>query len=134
MIHASMRKVGPVERGAFGLIDALREGVGDSGTLLMVLCADETEPFDALRSPVDIDDTDGIATWQGGDYFPQIFLDYRATGCVRMGQLGQCVAELFDADPFVRFAVDRMNRYLGQSTHHGSFPTCNPRSTNLQRA
>jgi aminoglycoside N3'-acetyltransferase len=222
MIHASMCKVGPVERGALGLIDALREAVGRGGTLLMVLSADETEPFDALRSPVDIedmgvlaevfrtyagvlvndhpadrfaaigpaarqlleptplhdyhgpgsvlerltaqggkvlrlganpdtvtlthyaeyladvankvrvrrryvradtgevwieslDDTDGIATWQGGDYFPQIFLDYRATGCVRMGPVGQCVAELFDAGPFVRFAVEWMNRCLGQS-------------------
>lgn len=220
MIHASMRRVGPVERGALGLIDALREAVGPGGTLLMVLSADESEPFDALRSPVDIedmgvlaevfrtypgvsindhpadrfaaigpaarqlleptplhdyhgpgsvlerltaqggkvlrlganpdtvtlthyaeyladvpdkvrirrryvradtgevwieslDDTDGIATWDQGDYFPQIFLDFRASGAVRLGPVGHCEAELFDAGPFVRFSVDWLNRHLG---------------------
>lgn len=221
MIHASLRRVGPVERGAFGVIDALREVVGPAGTLLMVLSADESEPFDALRSPVDIedmgvlaevfrtypgvavndhpadrfaaigpaardlleptplhdyhgpgsvlerftarcgkvlrlganvdtvtlthyaeyladvpdkvrvrrryvradtgevwieslDDTDGIATWAHGDYFPQVFLDYRATGAVRVGPVGRCEAELFDAAAFVRFAVDWLNRHLGR--------------------
>lgn len=222
MVHASLRAVGPVERGAVGVIDALRTAVGHGGTLLMVLSADETEPFDPLRSPVDIedmgvlaevfrtypgvlvndhpadrfaaigatarplleptplhdyhgpgsvlerltalggkvlrlganadtvtlthyaeyladvpdkvrvrrryvradvgevwieslDDTDGIANWEGGDYFPQIFLDYRATGAVRLGRVGQCDAELLQAQPFVAFAVDWMNRCLGQN-------------------
>lgn len=56
MIHASMRRVGPVEGGAACVIEALRAAVGTGGTLLMVLSAHEDEPFDALRSPVDIDD------------------------------------------------------------------------------
>jgi aminoglycoside N3'-acetyltransferase len=221
MVHASMRKVGSVEGGALGLIDALRSAVSRDGTLLMVLSAADTEPFDALRSPVDIndmgvlaevfrtysgvsvndhpadrfaaigpaarhlleptplhdyhgpgsvlerltleggkvlrlganldtvtlthyaeylanvpdkvrvrrryvradtgevwieslDDTDGIATWDLGDYFPQVFLDYRATGAVRLGPVGGCEAELFDAAAFVRFAVDWLNRNLGR--------------------
>ena len=221
MIHASMRKVGPVEGGARGVIAALRECVGPAGTLLMVLSADEDEPFDALRSPVDIedmgilaevfrtypgvsvndhpadrfaaigprahvllepaplhdyhgpgsvlerlvdcdgqvlrlganpdtvtlthyaeyladvpdkvrvrrryvradvgevwieslDDTDGIAEWPHGDYFPQIFLDYRAAGNVRVGPVGRCEAELLDARPFVAFAVEWMTRCLGR--------------------
>lgn len=220
MIHASMRRVGPVECGALGLIDALREAVGLPGTLLMVLSADESEPFDALRSPVDIedmgvlaevfrtypgvsvndhpadrfaaigpeaghlleptplhdyhgagsvlerltalggkvlrlganpdtvtlthyaeyladvpdkvrvrrryvradigevwieslDDSDGIATWDQGDYFPQVFLDYRASSAVRVGPVGRCEAELFDARSFVQFSVDWLNRHLG---------------------
>jgi aminoglycoside N3'-acetyltransferase len=224
MIHASMRRVGAVERGAVGLVDALREAVGTGGTLLMVLSADEAEPFDALRSPVDIDDmgvlaevfrtypgvsvndhpadrfaaigpaarhlleptplhdyhgpgsvlerltaqggkvlrlganpdtvtlthyaeyladipdkvrvrrryvradsgevwieslddTDGIATWDRGDYFAQVFLDYRATGAVRLGPVGHCEAELFNAACFVRFAVDWLNRHLGRRSH-----------------
>lgn len=219
MVHASMRAVGPVEGGAAGVIDALRAAISPSGTLLMVLCADETEPFDALRSPVDtddmgvlaevfrtypgvlvndhpadrfgaigahathllepvplhdyhgpgsvlerltalggrvlrlganpdtvtlthyaeyladvpnkvrvrrryvraetgevwiesLDDTDGIARWDHGDYFPRIFLDYRATGAVRLGPVGRCEAELFDARGFVAFAVDWMNSHL----------------------
>ncbi len=220
MIHASMRRVGPVERGARGLIDALHIAVGRAGTLLMVLSADASEPFDALRSPVDVedmgvlaevfrtypgvavndhpadrfaalgpaarqllepmplhdyhgpgsvlerltaqggrvlrlganpdtvtlthyaeyladvpdkvrvrrryvradtgevwieslDDTDGIAIWAHGDYFAQIFLDYRASGAVRLGPVGRCEAELFDARPFVQFSVDWMNHHLG---------------------
>ena len=220
MIHSSMRRVGPVDRGAAGVIEALRAAVGFEGTLLMVLCADEDEPFDALRSPVDIedmgilaevfrttpgvsvndhpadrfaalgpaashlleptplhdyhgpgsvlerltarggkvlrlganpdtvtlthyaeyladvpdkirvrrryvradtgevwieslDDTDGIATWSRGDYFPQVFLDYRASGAVRIGPVGKCEAELFEAAPFVKFAVDWLNQQLG---------------------
>jgi hypothetical protein len=60
-----------------------------------------------------LDDTDGIATWPHGDYFPQIFLDYRASGAVRGGPVGRCAAELFDAQPFVAFAVAWMNRHLG---------------------
>jgi aminoglycoside N3'-acetyltransferase len=204
MIHASMRRVGPVEGGAASVIEAVRAAVGPGGTLLMVLSAAENEPFDALRSPVDVadmgilaevfrtypgvsvndhpadrfaalgplasslleptplhdyhgpgsvlerlterggkvlrlgantdtvtlthyaeyladvpnkvrvrrryvradtgevwieslDDNEGIATWDEGDYFPQIFLDYRASGAVRIGPVGGCEAELLDA-------------------------------------
>lgn len=221
MIHASLRRVGPVEGGAAGVIEALRAAIGPEGTLLMVLSAVEDRPFDALRSPVDVgdmgvlaevfrtypgvsvndhpadrfaalgpaalelleptplhdyhgpgsvlerltarggkvlrlganpdtvtlthyaeylaevpnkvrvrrryvradtgevwieslDDSDGIATWDQGDYFPQIFLDYRATGAVRVGPVGACRAELFDAAPFVAYAVEWMNLHLGQ--------------------
>jgi aminoglycoside N3'-acetyltransferase len=219
MMHASMRRVGPVEGRAAGVIEALCAAVGPGGTLLMVLSADEDEPFDPLRSPVDVDDmgilaevfrthpgvsvndhpadrfaalgpsasylleptplhdyhgpgsvlerlterkgkvlrlganpdtvtlthyaeyladvpnkirvrrryvradtgelwieslddTDGIATWAHGDYFPQIFLDYRASGAVHVGPVGRCEAELFDAAPFVEFAVAWMNARL----------------------
>jgi aminoglycoside N3'-acetyltransferase len=63
-----------------------------------------------------LDDTDGIAEWFPGgearDYFPQIFLDYRASGAVRMGPVGQCTAELFGAKAFVAFATAWMNENL----------------------
>ena len=59
-----------------------------------------------------LDDTDGIAKWQHGDYFPQILLDYRASGAVCGGEVGACDAELFDARDFVAFAVAWMNRRL----------------------
>ncbi len=222
MTHASMRRVGPVEGGARGVIDALRAAVGPEGTLVMVISATEREPFDAHTTPVDVeemgvlaevfrtypgvmvndhpadrfaaigpkgaylleptplhdyhgpgsvlerltgangkvlrlganpdtvtlthyaeylanvpdkirvsrryvradigelwieslDDTDGIAQWEEGDYFPRIFLDYRAAGSVRVGAVGGCEAEFFEAMPFVTFAVAWMNRRLGGS-------------------
>lgn len=74
MVHASLRAVGPTERRAAGLIEALGRAVGASGTLMMVLGAhsdltwvndlpedqraarlEGTEPFDALHTPADRD-------------------------------------------------------------------------------
>lgn len=227
MIHASMRRVGPVAQGAAGVIEALRQTVGAAGSLLMVLSAREDEPFDARTSPVDVadmgvlaevfrtfpgvqvndhaadrfaalgpaaafllepsplhdyhgpgsvlerfaacggkvlrlganpdtitlthhaeyladvpskrrvqrryvradigeqwidslDDTDGIAQWSGGDYFLQIFLDYRASGAVQLGPVGRCSAELLDGKNFLGFAVRWMNEHLGERTHEPS--------------
>jgi aminoglycoside N3'-acetyltransferase len=60
-----------------------------------------------------LDDSDGIAEWPQGDYFEQIFLDYRSSGAVTTGQVGCCTAELFEASDFVSFAVQWMNRELG---------------------
>ena len=39
MVHASLRAIGPVERGAAGVVEALENAVGPAGTLLMVLGA-----------------------------------------------------------------------------------------------
>ncbi len=55
MVHASLRKIGPIEGGAEGLLDALIETLGPRGTLLMLLAADNEEPFDPLTSEVDED-------------------------------------------------------------------------------
>ena len=74
MVHASLRAIGPVERGADGVIDALEAAVGASGTLLMMVGARddwawvnerpeadrphllrEAEPFDCLTTPADPD-------------------------------------------------------------------------------
>lgn len=219
MAHASMRRVGPIERGAAGLVEALLAILGTEGTLMMALGADEDEPFDALRTPVDVedmgilaevfrtypgvlvsdhpagrlgaigkhapslleptplhdyhgpgsplerfsfisgrvlrlgadtdtmtlthyaeylaevpskvrvrrrycradtgevwieslDDNDGIAEWPHGDYFEQIYLDYRSSGPVKTGMVGHCEAELLDARHFVSFAIKWMEREL----------------------
>jgi aminoglycoside 3-N-acetyltransferase len=40
MVHASLRAIGPVDRGADGVIDALQAAVGPAGTLIMILGAD----------------------------------------------------------------------------------------------
>jgi aminoglycoside N3'-acetyltransferase len=59
-----------------------------------------------------LDDNDGIVRWPHGDYFPQIYLDYRSSGAVCVSPVGRCEGELFDARHFVAFAVDWMNRSL----------------------
>jgi len=72
MVHASLRRLGPVEGGAQGVIAALDQAVGSEGTLLMVLGARDdwswvnerpeaeraalladAEPFDAEATPAD---------------------------------------------------------------------------------
>ncbi len=223
MVHASLRKVGPIEGGADTLLECLLETIGQNGTMLMVLGADDEEPFDPLTSPVDeedmsilaeifrqrngtkvndhaaarygaygpratellepiplhdyhgpgsvlerftemggavlrlganidtvtlthwaeylakvpnkrrvrlryvradsgeqwiesLDDTYGIAEWEGGDYFSQIFLDFLTAGHVRTGPIGNCTAELFKAKPFVAFAVKWLETNL--SSHN----------------
>jgi aminoglycoside N3'-acetyltransferase len=74
MVHASLRRLGPVAGGASGVVAALDEAVGPSGTLLMMAGADDpwgwvnerpeheraalladAAPFDALLDPVDAD-------------------------------------------------------------------------------
>ncbi|MDI3290168.1 AAC(3) family N-acetyltransferase [Polyangium sp. 15x6] len=74
MIHASLRAIGAVEGGARGVLDALDEAVGATGTLMMVLGArddwawvnelpeheraahlENAEPFDSLHTPADPD-------------------------------------------------------------------------------
>src|SRR5262245_3257395 len=71
MVHASLRKIGPVEGRANGVIAALDEAVGPDGTLLMILGSEVeyewvnrkpeeeraallegTPVFDALAAPV----------------------------------------------------------------------------------
>lgn len=61
MVHASLRKVGPVEGGAAGVVAALKAAVGADGTVLMVLSAVEDRPFDARTSPVDVSDMGVLA-------------------------------------------------------------------------
>lgn len=74
MVHASLRRIGPVVDGADGVIDAIREAIGPEGTMLMVLGARDgmawvnarpesersallqgSDPFDAGTTPADPD-------------------------------------------------------------------------------
>lgn len=218
MVHGSLRKVGPIVGGADALLDCLLETLGSSGTMLMILGADDEEPFDPLTTEASedmsilaeifrqrsgtkvndhaasrygaygpkaiellepmplhdyhgpgsvlerftemggavlrlgadvdtvtlthwaeylakvpnkrrvrlryeradigeqwiesLDDTYGIADWEGGDYFPQIFLDFLAAGHAKIGPIGNCTAELFEAKPFVKFAVEWLETNL----------------------
>lgn len=218
MVHASMRRAGPINGGAEALLDSIQSVIGPTGNLLMVLGADDSMPFDPLTSPVEkdigvlaevfrkrtgtrvndhpaarfgangpkaeellrsnplhdyyshgsvldrftkhggvilrlganidtvtvthwaeylanipnkrrarrryeradigelwidsLDDTDGIVDWSDGDYFSQILLDYLNLGRATIGQVGNCTAELFSADDYVRFAVSWMESNL----------------------
>ena len=53
VVHTSFRAVGPVDRGPEGLIDALSEALGPSGTLVMpsMVGSRRTEPYDPSRTP-----------------------------------------------------------------------------------
>ena len=74
MVHASLRKIGPVEGGADGIVAAIDRTLGPEGTWLMVLGADDdwhwandlpeedraallvdAEPFDPLVTPAEED-------------------------------------------------------------------------------
>jgi len=219
MVHASMRKTGPIEGGAATLIEAILEALGSKGTMIMPLGATEKQPFDAQTTPAhedmgilaevfrhhpkvqvndhaasrfgaigpqsqallepmplhnyhghgsvlsrftewggsvlrlgadidtvtvthwaeylaeipfkrqvrrryvrsdigeqwieSLDDCEGIAYWDGGDdYFSQILTDFLDAGNARVGPVGNCAAELFEAQPFVDFAVEWMEANL----------------------
>jgi aminoglycoside 3-N-acetyltransferase len=115
-VHASMRAIGPVEGGALGLLDALRGAIGPQGTLLMVLSALEGEPFDALRTPVDTADYGILAevfrTFPGVQVSDHAADRFAALGAVRSGAVGNSTAELFDAQAFVVFATQWIEKHL----------------------
>lgn len=55
MVHASMRKLGPVNGGADAVLDAIAEVLGPDGTLVMPLGSPDDIPFDAYTSPAEPD-------------------------------------------------------------------------------
>jgi aminoglycoside 3-N-acetyltransferase len=116
MVHASLRAIGPVEGRALGLLDAVRGAIGPQGTLLMVLSALEGEPFDALRTPVDTADYGILAevfrTFPGVQVSDHAADRFAALGAVRSGAVGNSTAELFDAQAFVVFATQWIEKHL----------------------
>ena len=56
LVHASFRAVRPVEGGPTGLIEALSQAIGPSGTLVMPSwTGDDNAPFDAATTPASAD-------------------------------------------------------------------------------
>lgn len=55
MVHASMRKIGPVIGGADAVLDAIGDVIGPGGTLVMPLGSDADEPFDPIHSRAEAD-------------------------------------------------------------------------------
>jgi aminoglycoside N3'-acetyltransferase len=95
MVHTSMRKLGPVEDGALGLLAALRAALTDEGTLLMVLSADMDEPFDALCTKVDTEDMGVFA--EVFRTFPGVQVNDHAAD--RFAALGPEAAHLLEPTP-----------------------------------
>ena len=51
MVHTAFSKVGPLEGGPLGLIEALRDAVGSEGTLVMPsMSDDDDQPFDPAKA------------------------------------------------------------------------------------
>lgn len=72
---------------------------------------------DGERVWVEIEEYDtgsGIVDWEGGDYFPAIARAYLESGCGRRGKVGAADSYLFDAADLHAFAVEWMERVLGQ--------------------
>lgn len=59
-----------------------------------------------------LDDNEGIADWDGEDYFAVILKAWLALGRHREGRVGDASAELLDASDLVRFGVDWMEKHL----------------------
>lgn len=53
MVHASLRKIGPVQGGAEALIQALLGHLSGHGTLVMPLSSEDETSFDPLCSPAE---------------------------------------------------------------------------------
>ena len=59
-----------------------------------------------------LNDSDGIAAWDGEDYFAVILKAYLAEGRAAVGSVGNARAELIDAADVVRFGARWMERSL----------------------
>ena len=60
-----------------------------------------------------LDDSEGIADWEGEDYFALILKAYLETGRAVQGRVGRAESELIDAADLVAFGADWMERNLG---------------------
>ena len=59
-----------------------------------------------------LDDSEGIADWDGEDYFAVILAAYLAAGRARTGRVGNAASELIDAPDLVRFGARWMEENL----------------------
>lgn len=59
-----------------------------------------------------LDDCEGIAAWEGEDYFALILKAYLATGRSARGRVGHAASELIDAADIVRFGARWMEENL----------------------
>jgi aminoglycoside N3'-acetyltransferase len=65
-----------------------------------------------VRTVSCLNDSDGIADWEGEDYFATILKAYLADGRGARGRVGGAASELLDARDLVVFGVDWMARHF----------------------
>ena len=123
MTHASMRRIGLVEGGARSLLEALLAALGPDGTLLMVLGADEDEPFDAEQTPVDVEDM-GILAEVFRTYPGVRVSDHPAD---RFGAIGRLAGELLGPMPLHHYhgpgsPLERFSGFGGRVLRLGADP------------
>ncbi len=94
MVHASMRRVGPIVGGADGLIDGIVEALGPTGTMVMMIAADDDEPFDRLTTEADEDN--GVLAEVFREHPGVEVNDHPAC---RLAALGPAAADLLDPQP-----------------------------------
>jgi len=95
MIHSSLRKVGPIVGGAEALLAALVDVTSPGGTLMMVLGADLSVPFDAKTTPVDVEEM-GVLAEVFRQHPDARVNDHAAT---RYGALGPASSALLEPIP-----------------------------------
>jgi aminoglycoside N3'-acetyltransferase len=95
MVHSSLRKVGPIVGGAEALLDALVDATSPAGTLMMVLGADLSVPFDAKITPVDVQEMGVFA--EVFRQHPEVRVNDHAAA--RYGALGLASRALLEPTP-----------------------------------
>jgi aminoglycoside 3-N-acetyltransferase len=95
MLHSSLRKVGPIVGGADALLDALVDVISPTGTLMMLLGADLSVPFDARTTPVDVEEM-GVLTEVFRQH-PEVRVNDHAAA--RYGALGPASRALLEPIP-----------------------------------
>ncbi len=121
MVHASLRRIGPVEGRAQGLIEAIVETIGPEGTMMMVLGADSSVPFDAAKSPVDTDEMGFLA--EAFRTFDGVQVNDHASD--RFAAIGPRAHAFIHAPPLHDYLgpnspLDRFRRHRGQVLRLGA--------------
>jgi aminoglycoside N3'-acetyltransferase len=101
MVHASLRAIGPVRGGAVGVIQAICAALGLDGTMLMMIAADEGEPFNRLSTPADPEN--GVLAEVFRTYPGVIVNDHPA---YRFAAFGPAAAALLDPQPLRDYGPD----------------------------
>ena len=122
MLHASLRKIGPIEGGADVLLDTILKLLPDGSPLLMPLGSNDSDVFDAESSPADV---------QIGA-LAEIFRRRKATVvndhvAGRFGTIGKSSSELLNPTPLHDYlgpgsVLDRFTQRNGSVLRIGADP------------
>ena len=103
MVHASLRKLGPIENKATGVIEAILDSLGSVGTMVMLLGSAQGDMFVPESSVADPDN--GVLAEQFRQFFQTKVNNHPAS---RMGAIGNCSEEILQPVS--------LHNYYGQDT------------------